>query len=399
LKVFLLPFRFLPFFGPTISDGVSQGNIKRFLVTREVVRGAVMALVAVSIFTLLFSAADQTFENMVDSLFSFDVDINAELLRRCIIFGFVSIFFTTMFGYMLKKIQDKREEQSQIRSMGVLETNILLSSINVVFFAFIILQITTLFGGESYIVSHGLDYAEYATQGFYQLLSVAILSFFIISFTERQIKKNETDHSVSFKILSSLLIIQVIAVLASAFTRLSLYEYAYGFSTIRLYSYALMMWLGIVFLLFAYHILKNERRERFGFKIFCSLILLLVSMNILNPDAFIAKKNMERYVETGKIDAGYLATLSYDAVPYTAVLLEDENEDTRREYAFELFQKTAWGNFNDTNWESLRLLRSRAQEIILPYEKLLEESNNYSLEISDSVTDYNSVIELNEVEE
>jgi hypothetical protein len=46
--------------------------------------------------------------------------------------------------------------------------------------------------------------------------------------------------------------------------------------------------------------------------------LMLLVVNLMNPDAFIARRNIERYESTGKIDLTYLAELSPDAVPTLA---------------------------------------------------------------------------------
>lgn len=46
----------------------------------------------------------------------------------------------------------------------------------------------------------------------------------------------------------------------------------------------------------------------------------LLAFDVVDPDAFIAERNVARYAETGKIDIAYLGTLSPDAVPALARL-------------------------------------------------------------------------------
>ncbi len=41
----------------------------------------------------------------------------------------------------------------------------------------------------------------------------------------------------------------------------------------------------------------------------------LLALAALNPDAYIARHNVDRFAETGKIDTAYLSGLSADAVP------------------------------------------------------------------------------------
>jgi two-component system, OmpR family, sensor histidine kinase BaeS len=44
-------------------------------------------------------------------------------------------------------------------------------------------------------------------------------------------------------------------------------------------------------------------------------VVALLGIAAINPDELIARHNIERYEETGKIDVDFLATLSDDAVP------------------------------------------------------------------------------------
>ena len=256
------------------------------------------------------------------------------------------------------------------QKLGSIETMIVLVSVSALFLVFILLQLAYLLGGESHLMSLGLTYAEYARKGFFELIWVAILSYALISFAEKKIiRKSDDKHLSSFKIACSVLIIEVVIILASAFFRLWLYEFAYGFSTIRLYSHALMIWLGVVFVLLALHILKAGRRTRFGLQLFISVALLLISMNFLNPDAYIASKNIERYAQTGKIDVVYIANLSDDAIPVSARLLNDPDENVRAKFA-EILSYSNLGvpydsESNRMSWQSSRLSSMKAVKVFM----------------------------------
>jgi hypothetical protein len=49
----------------------------------------------------------------------------------------------------------------------------------------------------------------------------------------------------------------------------------------------------------------------------------LLVLAAVNPDAWIAQRNLDRYDETGKVDWSYLQGLSSDAVPVLATLPDD----------------------------------------------------------------------------
>ena len=51
--------------------------------------------------------------------------------------------------------------------------------------------------------------------------------------------------------------------------------------------------------------------------------LLFRALAMLNPDAWVAQHNIDRYTETGKVDWSYLQGLSDDAVPVLVTLPDD----------------------------------------------------------------------------
>ncbi len=372
LYIFLVPFAAVSGFFRTMTEffefrKISNPNSK----TPEVIRGVVYAILALIIFTFLFSSADAVFGDVMKNIFSFNLDMT--LVGRTVFFIIVSAFFIGVFGYMTRRsVYGHTDDVQNVRTVGAIETRILLISITSLFFLFIAFQITYLFGGQSHILAQGLNYAEYARQGFFELIIVALLSYIIISVLEKRIVKKEQGHIFSFKVLTTVLIAEVIIILISAFVRLMAYEQAYGFTTIRLYSHALMIWMSLIFILLAHHIITHSQRKRFALQSFRLVVLLLFVMNMLNPDVFIAKRNLERYQETGKIDTYYLANLSHDAVPYTLTLLKDAHEETRTEFANYLYYSTVMSEINNPNWKSSNIAKSESKFLIAPYREFIE---------------------------
>jgi hypothetical protein len=256
--------------------------------------------------------------------------------------------------------------------MGVIEIAILLGSITTLFLLFIAIQVTYLFGGEAHFASQGLTYAEYARKGFFELVMVAIFSFLIISQSAKQIALENGKHFLIFRAMTSVLIVEVIVILVSAFARLSLYEHAYGFSEIRLYSHALMIWLAVVSVLLAYQINKGEEESRFAFRAFIAVVVLLFSMNMLNPDLFIAQKNIERYKAGGALDTAYLASLSDDALPATIQILDDSNEGVRNTFARSLYWTRQNSHKAHDGWASAHWSECKAKELIQSKQHILD---------------------------
>jgi hypothetical protein len=111
-------------------------------------------------------------------------------------------------------------------------------------------------------------------------------------------------------------------VVASALYRMSVYQDAYGFTRLRLLVDVFEGWLGLLVLatMVGGVALRAAWLPRFGL---ISGVVLLLGLAALNPDAWIARQNLDRYDETGEVDWTYLADLSDDALPVLTDLPED----------------------------------------------------------------------------
>ncbi len=385
LSAATLPFRCIGTFFETAPTLFSFRNYAvHSTKKKEIVRGIIMATIALLLFTWLFAGADAHFARIFDTFFTFT--LGEETIPYIVRTVFVTAFFVGAFGFMfLKQHRATTTQVNSARKLGLIETSILLGTINVLFSTFIILQISTLFGGATHLTAEGLTYAEYARNGFVQLVWVAIFSFIIISYAEAQVVIRENGHMQLFKVLSGILVLLVVAILASAYLKLSLYEAAYGFTDIRLYSHALMIWLaGGLILLFS-HIVQNGRREVLVLRLFYSVIIFLLALNVLNPDVFIAQKNLERYTMTGDIDALYLARLSHDALPYTIRLLDDPSETVRADYAYGLSQsmRSCATDACTPSWKTMHPGDIKTASLLGEYNDRIESNRNRVRECSE----------------
>jgi Domain of unknown function (DUF4153) len=108
-------------------------------------------------------------------------------------------------------------------------------------------------------------------------------------------------------------------VLASALRRLGLYEEAFGFTRTRLLAHGIILWLGALFVLVAAFSAAGRARDLARASVALTAVALIAA-TLANPDGLIAARNADRFESTGRVDAGYLADLSADAVPRLAEL-------------------------------------------------------------------------------
>ena len=201
--------------------------------------------------------------------------------------------------------------------LGAIEGLVVLSVLDAIFAAFAIAQAMAAAGaaGET-LRNAGVTYSDYARSGFFQLLWVAGITLVVLVLFSRITSLNQPSTRRAFIVLAETAIVLTLLVVAVASMRLSLYESAYGFTMLRLYSHLFAGWVAVVFLLLAADLggLFRSRRWFVGATALTALTLLLV-LNFANPEAVVARLNIDHAASTGKLDPEYLAELSSDAVP------------------------------------------------------------------------------------
>jgi hypothetical protein len=113
------------------------------------------------------------------------------------------------------------------------------------------------------------------------------------------------------------LLLMLGVVLASAFQRLRLYQAEFGWTEQRLFVVAFLAWLGATLAWFAFTVLRG-RRERFAFGPMLAGLIMLAGLHVLNPDAWIVRRNLAHARAGHHFDAAYAARLSADAFPTLA---------------------------------------------------------------------------------
>lgn len=291
-----------------------------------VVRGIVIALPVIAIFASLLSAADPIFESRFEEFVKlFNIDNLPEYIFRLVYILVFAYAIAGTFLHAAQKSGEELQEKSLISPfLGFTESTIVLGSVVVLFLAFVIIQFQYFFGGHANISIEGFTFSEYARKGFGELVTVAFFSLLLL-LGLGSITRRETDtQRKTFSALGVTLVVLVIVMLVSAFQRLMLYEFAYGFSRLRTYTHVFMLWLGL--LLVAVVVLEVLRRERsIGLTMVLASLGFVISLSLLNVDGFIVKQNIQRELNgsadkaftqgRSDLDAQYFLDLSDDAVP------------------------------------------------------------------------------------
>jgi hypothetical protein len=331
--------------------GRAVGSVRRrdwagAKVARRVLLGFLIAAPFLCLFTILFSSADLIFGSYVGRLFeSFNI---SDLIGHTLLTGLLAWLAAGGLAYALTRhpgsrrlfsvfqgrqpaaapngepVPENEPDLARRRSirnwLGTVESSIVLFSIDVLFAIFVAIQFAALFGGEAFLRRQNLTYSEYARRGFFELLAVALITLSLILALDFVTARQTRRQRVVFLAGSGLLLVMTIIILASAWERLQLYELAYGFTTLRVYSHVFMVWLAVLLAYFLIFLVLN-RPHLFATGALLTALGFTITMNIMNPDAFIVRQNVARYQNGEALDVDYLGTLSADAVPLMIPLL------------------------------------------------------------------------------
>lgn len=308
-------------------------------------RGLLLALPLLLIFGGLFMAADAGFERIISHLFHFDTEA---ILSHAFVIGF---FSWTLAGFLRHAMEQPTPvvpplPRPQFISLGIAELGTVLGMLNLLFLAFLGVQVGYLFGGKAHLFAiPGLTAADYARRGFFELNAVAALILPLLLFADWLLRKESPGHVRLFRALAGALVGLTFAVMISAFQRLWLYHVGFGLTETRFYVAAFLVWLATVFVWFTWTVLRGQR-DRFVFGTMVTAFGCLGLLHLLNPDAFIVKANVARLGQGRTLDTRYVIGLSADATPALVAALPQLSSEARADV-----EKALWTNSRQARWE------------------------------------------------
>ncbi len=357
-------------------------------------RGLLLALPIVLIFAALLAAADPVFGSKIFGIFDwFEFDQLGEYLFRLFYVFIIAYLLLGAYFFGLVKSADlhkeTREGFHETTFLGTIEAGMILGAVNLLFLSFVFVQLKYFFGGDQNVTIEGFTYAEYARRGFFELLAVTIISGILFYSLSRITERKAKTQKQIFTGLSLVLVALVAIILVSAYTRLTLYEDAYGFTRLRTFTHVFMIWTGVILVsLGALEI--SQKMKHLPVVLIFSLMLFGLTINILNVDGFIVQQNIERGItrhngeSDESLDSAYLSELSFDSIPpLTSYYLDTQvPEDLRLEIGGVLACRQETFDLPDrVPWTSWHYARSKA---ISQLQNLQEKLSDYRVFHSDN---------------
>ena len=287
-----------------------------------IARGALIAAPIATLLIVLLAAADPVFA----SFFNLNLDAGRLALDLTFVAGGALIAAGLL---RLAAAEPLARVDGPAWRLGSIEGLVVLAVLDAVFAAFAVAQAIAAAGGAGEALrAAGVTYADYARSGFFELLWVAGLTAVVLILFSRITNLTERTTRRAFLVLALVAIGLTLLIVLVAFQRLQLYEEAYGFTMLRLYSHIFAVWIALIFVFLAADFAGMFRPWRwFVGAVSVSAMVVLLTLNLLNPEAIVVSLNIERARTTNQIDAQYLATLSNDATP---TLTASGSPDIRR---------------------------------------------------------------------
>lgn len=312
---------------------------------KHIGRGLAIAVPVAGVIGLLLASADPVFA----SFFNLQLD-PATIVQHAfwlLLAGWV------MAGLLRASLTAPTEERKgRLWRVNPLEAVVVLVVVDGIFVAFGAAQlITALGGGVEALHAANLTYAEYARSGFFQLLAVAVMTLPLLILLTSLSDPRTGRLRLTFTILVELAVLLTMAIVVVAHQRLSLYEAAYGYTMLRLYSHIFAFWIAIVFPLYGATLLLARLPGRWfpGAAAVAGLVLLL-ALNIVNPEALVVRLNVTQSNANHLLDPDYLAGLSDDAVPdlFNALARVDPRQQSvlRRQLCQRQERDGGWAGYN-----------------------------------------------------
>ena len=311
------------------------------------------------LFGSLFTSADPVFERLIREMFAWDIERVASHIVTIGVLGWLAA------GYLIaSRTPDTLVAEGERRRpfLGFLEVGVPLVALALLFTAFVALQFRYLFGGADLIRSTvGLTVAEYARRGFFELIAASGLVIPLVVVADWLLRGSAASVLRRFRLIAALLLGLVVCIMASALGRLLLYYESFGLTTDRVLALAVMVWVGLTLAWTAATVLRGAP-GRFPAGAVLGGLGVLATLNLVNPQAIVARANIGRRTAGASLDVTYLAKMSADAVPTILAHVRSLPDDERCPLLTELARR--YGAPDKVDWRAWNLSRQRARDAL-----------------------------------
>lgn len=331
--------------------------------------GVGITAVLLTIILPLMLSADEMFKVKLFDMFG-ESNIGTFILKT-ILSAFIAMLFFG-FLYLITAHRFKQKEKAkpmELPSVTAVIITIILA-LAVVFTFFAVVQFRYLFGGVTSDLPDNFSYAQYAREGYFQLVVLSILNFAIILSCIFFSKKGNLAARRTIKIILTYFNLLNIYLLVSAAYKMKLYQNEFGMTTSRFVVYILLLFEAILIIALMVKIfMQNMNYVKLA--VFFSVGFWAI-VSLVNVEAVALKYNINNLYPQGKLDFEYMEYRSPDASRVLYDFYIDNHEELSEDELYSL------ENYFDIK-HSANVARSVNQ-----YDKLYSDTNWREFNISTS---------------
>lgn len=329
--LFILPFCS---FGYLFRGLFSSGNKKNGKVFLKILLGIVIALVPTGIVISLLSY-DEGFKTLLNQLFHFKFTFS-DILMIILRLNLAIPTGMYIYGLFISATDNKCSRvltedtcikiSQKIKFLPAATTLTAVIPLFVIYIIFFISQWNYYISGFTGILPDGLNYAEYAREGFFQLCAVSVINLIIIITTMIFMKQKNAFGKGMLKAISVTYSIITLILISTALSKMIMYIEYYGLTQKRVYSTWLMIVIAIIFILLI--IRQFVPTFRITAASFSVCVIMFAALSIINADALIAKYNVNCYLDgrLDDVDIEALMKLGDSSVPELSRLAQELEE-------------------------------------------------------------------------
>lgn len=339
---------------------LKESNEGKFKHTVGIIAGLLAAIPVLGVIILLLSQADVVFRKLIGELL-FQIVLPENVFGILAFFAFGAFMMYGFLCCICQSFVKNGTKAAGARDATVVLTVTLLTS--GVYIVFGVIQVVYLFSGLG-TLPEGVTYAEYARQGFFQLLFVAFFNLALVLWCLRGYRSNRL-----LRIVLTVISVCTFVMIFSAIYRMCLYVQTYQLTFLRILVLWFLVLLTVLMGGVTVFIFKEKFRLFRYFLVAVTCFYLVFSFG--KPDAVIARYNISSWEKDGERDTYYIThCLSADAAKELITLYSNHSpeQDSSRENTwvrryFEKLVRTyeghSWRQYNVSYSQALKLWESR----------------------------------------
>ncbi|MBQ2446570.1 MAG: DUF4173 domain-containing protein [Oscillospiraceae bacterium] len=300
--------------------------------------------------------------------------------------GLFLLYFGQHFGAAYK-VKEPANAENTGKPIDTTVLGSFLGVIVLIYVLYLLSQLAYFFSAFAGLLPEGFTVAEYARQGFFEMVAVCLINLLLILVTLMKARKNEDGKEpVIIRIFALFLCVFSLVLIATAIAKMFLYIDSFGMTHLRLMTSVFMVFLCVIFVtVFLWVFLRKIPYMKVAV---IAAALLIALVGFANPNRVVAQYNVNAYLrgDLETVDMDTLRWLEQDSVvPYLWELRNDKDAVIRENARQMLFDalcdrelagqegniyvlkegKTDWRAFTFTSHRSYTLLKENRYEIFL----------------------------------